>query len=166
MRSSLGPLSLGLTVLCSTLFATPVASQENPMTTVGRASAFAVSPPLRELAEPPGFAGSMVRGTTDRPSQALRYSGSHFAVGEQVLGLGNGFPNFTVSAEAPDANLAVGSSQIVQWANIEFAVFNKSTGVLESGPIFTSTLWASIGGACKNGSNASSELIVQWDRAH
>lgn len=165
MRTTLGALSLSLTVLCFTLFATPVASQENPKPMVGRASAFAVSAPLRDLVAPSNHLGQAM-ATFDRAQQLAPAPSSNFAVSSEFLGLGNGFPNFTVLAEAPDANLAVGSTQIVQWANIEFAVFNKSTGALESGPISSSTLWASIGGACMTGSNASTELIVQWDRAH
>ncbi len=138
-----------IAISASLLFA-----QQNPAPAVHRADGFAISPPLRELA------------FSERAESRSTRSGSNFGTGLSFLGLGNGFPNFTVSANAPDSNLAVGSSQIVQWANIAFAIFDKSTGAVEAGPLATSTLWQSLGGACANGSNAASELIVQWDRAH
>ena len=138
-------------IVISTSF---LCAQQNPAPVVHRADGFALSPPLRELARSAGAESPVLT------------SGSGFSAGLSVLGLGNGFPNFTVSANAPDSNLAVGSSQIVQWANIAFAIFDKSTGAVEAGPLSTGSVWQSLGGACANGSNAASELIVQWDRAH
>ena len=129
-------------------------AQQNPVRRFHRADRFAISPPLRELA---------LSGGAESP---ILTSGSSFAPGLSFLGLGHGFPNFTVSADAPDSNLAAGSSQVVQWANIAFAIFDKSTGAVEAGPLMTGSVWQSLGGACASGSNAASELIVQWDRAN
>src|SRR5437016_7407853 len=60
---------------------------------------------------------------------------------------GLGFDGVTANGWAPpDTNGAVGATQYVQWVNVEFAVYNKSTGALEAGPFAGSQLWASVGG--------------------
>ena len=167
MRTSLAALSLGLTVICVTLSATRIDAQDRPLPMVGHTSVFALSPPVRDLAASLSHAEIILsRSTAERFQQTASALSSNFAVGTTLLGLGNGFPNFGVSVTPPDANLAVGSTQIVQWANSEFAVFDKATGQLQAGPLETSALWASIGGQCMSGSTSSSELIVQWDRGH
>jgi hypothetical protein len=67
----------------------------------------------------------------------------------------------------PDPNGAVGETQYVQWVNIRLAVYDKTTGALELGPIPGSALFAGMGSspgaqACANGDN--SDPIVQYDK--
>jgi hypothetical protein len=38
--------------------------------------------------------------------------------GLNLLGVGNGFPNYTVPDAPSDVNLAVGDTQVVQWVNV------------------------------------------------
>ena len=48
-----------------------------------------------------------------------------------------------------DPNLAVGATQVVQWVNTRFAVYDKSTGALKYGPVNGNTLWNGFGGSCQ-----------------
>lgn len=82
--------------------------------------------------------------------------------GLNIMGLGTGFPNYSIQAAVPDTNGAVGPTQFVQFVNESFAVFNKSTGSLEYGPANGNTLWQSLGGRCA----ASTQLdeSAQFDK--
>ena len=156
-----------------------MSAQPNPKPILRRAESFSVSPPLRDLAKMPpplrdGFrAVTSSRRLPKSPSgpvvdpveQISAASGSNFSVGLNFLGLGNGFPNFTPSSAPPDTSLAVGDTQVVQWTNPVFAVFNKSSGQLQAGPILGSTIWSSLSGPCAGGT-AGIELIVQFDKVH
>ncbi|HUD65746.1 MAG TPA: hypothetical protein VMQ17_14250 [Candidatus Sulfotelmatobacter sp.] len=84
------------------------------------------------------------------------------SAGLNILGLGNGFTGFTDQANVPDANVAVGTTQFVQWVNESFAVFNKSDGSLASGPFNGNTLWQNLGGPCA--ANDNLDPIVQFDK--
>jgi len=70
-------------------------------------------------------------------------------LGLNFEGLGNGQYNFWVEYIPPDTNGAVGATQYVQWVNTYFAVFNKQTGALVSGPTPGNTLWSGFGGPCQ-----------------
>ncbi len=66
----------------------------------------------------------------------------------------------------PDTNGAVGATQYVQWVNVAFAVFNKTTKTMVYGPAAGNTLWSGFSGgngACA--SNNSGDPIVQYDKA-
>ena len=77
------------------------------------------------------------------------------------LGLGTGFPGFSVQYIPPDTNGAVGDTQFVQWVNASFAVLKKSDGSVEYGPAAGNTLWSNLGGACAR--NNSGDPIAQYD---
>jgi len=59
-------------------------------------------------------------------------------------------------------NLAVGDTQVVQWVNVSYAVFNKTTGAVIAGPIAGNQFWAGFGGPCETSN--SGDIIVQWDK--
>jgi hypothetical protein len=66
----------------------------------------------------------------------------------------------------PDTNGAVGATQYVQWVNLAFAVFNKTTQARVYGPAAGNTLWSGFNGgngACAN--NNSGDIIAQYDKA-
>ena len=89
---------------------------------------------------------------------------SEFSVVENFLGLGNGFPGFTVGGEPPDANLAVGDTQVLQWVNASFTVCDKSTKLC--GPaVAGNTLWRNgiPGTLCAN-NNDGTDPMAQFDR--
>ncbi len=83
--------------------------------------------------------------------------------GLNFAGLGYGNYGFTVIAAPPDTEGTVGATQYVQWVNLSFAVFNKSTGALVYGPAAGNTLWSGFGGGCQN--NNDGDPIVQYDKA-
>lgn len=51
----------------------------------------------------------------------------------------------------PDTNGAVGATQFVQMVNVTVAVYSKSTGALQFGPVAIHTLWSGFGGLCEFG---------------
>lgn len=71
---------------------------------------------------------------------------------------------FTFGARAtPDSSGAVGATQYVQWVNLSFEVFDKTTGASIYGPALGSTLWSSLGGPCSN--NDDGDILAQYDKA-
>ena len=172
-RSSV--LGTGLLLLCGVaLFAQSNSSQ---VPTVRHAAAFGVSVPLRELAKLPPQPNYLLPSTAPlrqsqrRPTRAVADpveqstvgSGSNFSVVLNVGGIGLGFNGFNSSPfNYPDANIAVGDTQIVQWVNNSFAVFDKTTGMALTPAMPFSTLWTT--GPCSQYS-PEGHPIAQWDRA-
>src|SRR5437867_11640902 len=66
-------------------------------------------------------------------------------------------------AAPPDSNGAVGATQYVEWVNSEFAVYDKATGALVSGPVAGNTLWTGFGGPCETTNDG--DPIAQYDKA-
>jgi hypothetical protein len=83
--------------------------------------------------------------------------------GLNFAGVGNGDYGFVPNAAPPDTKGAVGATQYVQWVNESFAVFDKATGSLVSGPTAGNTLWSGFGGGCET--NNDGDPIVQYDKA-
>jgi hypothetical protein len=166
-------LAVGVLVLCSL----PLAAQENN-TYIQGAERFAVSPPLRDLAKLPqqpqyGFheanpvrriPKASVGIQVDNVKQGSAPAGANYSIGKDFLGVGNGFPNYSVPDAPPDTNMAVGDTQVVQWVNVSFTVCDKSTTTC--GPaIQGNALWTALGGVCAN--NNDGDIIAQWDvQAH
>jgi hypothetical protein len=82
--------------------------------------------------------------------------------GLNILGLGTGFPGFSIQANIAAANGAAGPTQFVQFVNQSFAVFNKSTGGVEYGPADGNTLWQALGAPCSTSTNL--DEIAQFDK--
>lgn len=62
----------------------------------------------------------------------------------------------------PDTEMAVGPTQIVQWVNTDWAVFDKS-GVMQAGfPKAGNSFWQGFGGDCETHNNG--DPIIQYDR--
>ena len=84
--------------------------------------------------------------------------------GLNFAGVGQGDYGFSDQYAPPDTNGAVGATQYVQWVNVDFAVFNKSTGTIVAGfPKAGNSIWAGFGGGCQN--NNDGDPIVQYDKA-
>jgi hypothetical protein len=64
----------------------------------------------------------------------------------------------------PDTNMAVGDTQVVQWVNICYSVYDKSTGALIAGPFAGNQFWSGFGGVCAV--NNDGDIIIQWDKAN
>src|SRR5215471_17170206 len=62
----------------------------------------------------------------------------------------------------PDTNGSVGGTQFVQWVNLEYNVYDKTTGALVLGPVQGNSFWSGFGGACQN--NNDGDPIVLYDK--
>jgi hypothetical protein len=143
---------------------------------------FDISPPLRDMAEQAvpqaGYHAPVImrpklqllhkvaaQGHGPTPDGALQTSVGPLVSttgGLNLLGVGNGFPNYSVPDAPSDVNLAVGDTQVVQWVNVSYAVFDKTTGATVAGPIHGNAFWSGFGGACETSN--SGDMIAQWDK--
>jgi hypothetical protein len=64
----------------------------------------------------------------------------------------------------PDTNAAVGDTQVVQWVNLCYAVFDKSTGAVIAGPLAGNSFWKGFGGPCETSNDG--DPIIQWDKSN
>ncbi len=135
-----------------------------------------VSPPLRDIepiAPPEGLRRAIPlrlthppRVTPNQPDPVLQTSTGPLVAataGLNFLGVGVGLGTFTDCCAPPDTNGAVGATQFVQWVNLSFAVFDKTTGALLHGPVAGNTLWKGFGGACETSNDG--DPIAQYDKA-
>jgi len=84
-------------------------------------------------------------------------------IGLNFLGVGVGFDGYSVPDAPPDTTLSVGDKQVVEWVNVSYAVFDKSSGAVIAGPIEGNTLWSGFKGtACAN--NNDGDIIVTYDK--
>ena len=165
-------LALGTLLLLSL----PLAAQD----TVNHPVAFAVSAPLGELAKlpqtpqygfheanpvrriPKRFSGQVVDPAEQSSSAGPEDSYSIIA---DFLGVGNGFPNYSVPDAPPDTTMAVGDTQIVQWVNTSYTVCSKTSPYTCGPAVEGNTLWSNLGGICS--ANNDGDIIAQWDvQAH
>ncbi|HEY4903796.1 MAG TPA: choice-of-anchor D domain-containing protein [Candidatus Sulfotelmatobacter sp.] len=61
----------------------------------------------------------------------------------------------------PDTNGAVGATQYFQWVNVDFEIFDKSSGTSIYGPADASTIWA---GFPPCNSTDDDDVVVEYDR--
>jgi hypothetical protein len=57
----------------------------------------------------------------------------------------------------------VGATQFVQWVNVTFEVFDKTTGATVMGPTPGNAFWAGFGGPCETRNDG--DIIIQYDKA-
>jgi hypothetical protein len=109
-------------------------------------------------------AAAQAAATTNAPLAPVSASVANKLLG--FAGVGAGDYGYSVNSTPPDTNLAVGTTQVVQWVNTSFAVFDKATGALKYGPAAGNTLWKNFtgaGAAC--GTYNDGDPIVKWDNA-
>jgi hypothetical protein len=164
------------------IFASRTASAAPPPDTNGPEVSSAVhhdiSAPLRDLVASPVSAprhekplrpvsssahGGPGGGATDPVLQTTATTTLAVTPGLNFAGVGNGDYGFAPNAAPPDTNGAVGATQYVQWVNESFAVFDKATGALLSGPKAGNSAWVGFGGGCET--NNDGDPIVQYDKA-
>lgn len=62
----------------------------------------------------------------------------------------------------PDTNGAVGATQFVEWVNVTFEVFDKTTGTTILGPTPGNAFWKGFGGTCETRNDG--DIIIQYDK--
>lgn len=166
-----------MTIVAHCFGATPAnqTQQNAPQMTFRHAVSFGVSAPLRELAKLPAtrhstleeheqvaptfHPGRVLGPARDPVEQNAPGPPTSITPGLSIEGISNAgriYPS--------DSNAAVGDTQIVEWVNVSYAVYNKTTGALETGPFDGNLLWQSIGGPCYN--ENTGDPIAQWDKVN
>jgi hypothetical protein len=144
---------------------------------------FDISPPIRELASqiPPESGRRLIHPVmlpkgqklasqapvVDGALQTSQGSLVSASIGLNFEGVGDvgtlSCPSIVGYYVAPsDVNLAVGDTQVVQWVNVCYAVFDKTTGAVIAGPIAGNQFWAGFGGPCETQNGG--DIIAQWDK--
>lgn len=77
-------------------------------------------------------------------------------------GLGDGVARFIVDGP-PDTNGAVGATQVVEWVNTSFEVFNKGGGAIK-GPVAGNQLFQALGATHPCAMNNDGDPIAQYDK--
>ena len=156
------------------LAAAPTSAQSLPVLEVSAAVQHDVSPALRELPDRPGLERKRNRPLgmlpqppgQEQPDPVLQLQSGPLVgttAGLGFAGVGNGDYGFAPNAAPPDTNMAVGTTQVVQWVNESFAIFSKAGGLIK-GPTAGNTLWTGFGGGCET--NNDGDPIVQYDKAN
>lgn len=158
--------------LALVLLSLPLVAQDK----VNHAVRFAISQPLGELAkqaqpQPYGFhEANPVRlipkrnfgHVVDSVEQSLVPNlASNYTIGADFLGVGNGFPNYSVPDAPPDTTMAVGDTQIVQWVNVSYTVCQKTSPYTCGPAVLGNALWNNLGGLCA--ANNDGDIIAQFD---
>jgi hypothetical protein len=154
---------------------------------VNEAVKFDVSEPVGEMAQASAQAGVRVvvhpmlqpklnklKATAPEPSAVAHYPApgplisARIGLGFEGVGqVGGPLDCPSVSLQTlvpPDTNAAVGDTQVVEWVNTCYAVFNKSTGALIAGPFAGTNFWKGFGAPCET--NNDGDIIIQWDKAN
>jgi hypothetical protein len=130
------------------------------------------SAPLREMIEnmPIQYVETHVARDPETGRPPIIGHGPDTAVQKEVLppvsaklglnfaGVGQGDYGFSDSVAPPDTNMSVGDTQVVQWVNESFGVFDKTTGALVSGPTAGNAFWAGFGGSCQTQNDGDIEI--------
>ncbi len=138
----------------------PVAYDTSPPLSDMVASALAEAPtgqriiPLRPTSPLPGAGAPQVE---DQALQTLNLP---------LVGTTNGSDFAGISADGvapPDTNGSVGNTQYVQIVNVEYAVYDKSSGTLILGPTPIHNIWSGFSGNCSSGDGG--DPVVLYDKA-
>jgi hypothetical protein len=152
----------------------PIADERRPE--IVRPDHHDISPPLRDLNF---FGKARTRSEFEpkrteplgnaNPKSSDPLAATSFTTTAATASPGNNFdgvpvdPSYRVAP--PDTNGSVGLTQYVQWVNLRFAVFDKSTGLIAPGfPKQGNAIWAGFADtACAN--NNDGDPIAQYDKA-
>ncbi len=174
MKSKLvNVLPLFFVVLASAVPAPPQQTSSNP--TVIPPVSYDISPPLVDLlASAPPKAPTSQRNIPLRQSARPTPAPSALVTQDQALqqlslplvstSPGLDFDGIGADGVAPpDTNGSVGATQFLQIVNVEYAVYNKTSGALLLGPTPIHNIWSGFNGDCANGDG--SDPVVLYDKA-
>jgi hypothetical protein len=114
--------------------------------------------PVRQGTPPAGGELASSPGPLISATISLNFDG----VGQNAT---NNCPVVSGSRVAPaDTNAAVGDTQVVQWVNVCYAVFDKTTGARIAGPFRGNHFWWGFNSRCATSNQ--SDPIIQWDKAN
>ncbi|MGA9341312.1 MAG: hypothetical protein WBV61_03135 [Rhodanobacteraceae bacterium] len=177
-------LPLGVVALCALI--APAAAQAGDHTpTVIHSSRHDVSAPMRDIIRnmPP----QQPLGTENEPFEIPNiFIKPHVAAGSQVQLKYPGIQKMPTGVPAPPVDLSfegisqamsgcgclppdtegdVSENEYIQWVNTSWAVYDKTTGALTSGPTPGNSFWVGFGGKCET-TNSGDPLTVYDQRAH
>ncbi|MGB8510550.1 MAG: hypothetical protein WCD76_19405 [Pyrinomonadaceae bacterium] len=147
--------------------------QSKPIIETRQAVRFDVSRPLRDIVarpaktsrsdfEPKRFGTAPSSQSNDPVIQSFASPSIAITAGLNFEGVGEGISGFNVNVAPPDTTGDVGDTQYVQWVNLSFAVFDKTSGAMVYGPAAGNTLWSGFGGPCSTSNDG--DPLVQWDQ--
>ena len=162
------------------LFSLPMVAADSPQAIVQHARAFGQghvtvsyqpeifgmheANPVHHIAKP------YIRPSEDSVAQrpGMGADTSEFNNNYSVLGVGVGFPNYSVPDAPPDTTMAVGDTEVVQGVNVSYADFNKSTGAIipingQDSTLFY-TPWHALIPSTLCGEHNPGDIIVKFDR--
>ena len=101
-------------------------------------------------------------GAADGALQSAATTALGTVPGLSFDGVGVGLGAYAPCCAPPDTNASVGTTQVVQWVNLDFAVFDKSTGTLLQGPTPGNSFWTGFtAGNCDK--NNDGDPIIKFD---
>ncbi|HVB98439.1 MAG TPA: hypothetical protein VNJ12_03790 [Candidatus Dormibacteraeota bacterium] len=146
------------------------AQGQPPLVDIIQGIQHAVSPPMRGVTPTPAFPASAVipvrhplpaqlRAFHPDPvlqTSATAVTASNATSGMNIDGIaGDGYI-------PPDANLAVGATQVVEMVNVEYAVYDKTTGAQIQAPMAIHNIFSTLGAPC--GTSDGGDPIVLYDQ--
>ena len=101
-------------------------------------------------------------GTADGALQTAATAVLGTTAGLSFDGVGIGLGAYRPCCAPPDTNASVGTTQVVQWVNLDYAVFDKVTGALLQGPTPGNSFWTGFtAGNCNV--NNDGDPIIKFD---
>ncbi len=98
-------------------------------------------------------------------------SATNYSIIANILGVGNGFPGYSVPDAPPDTNMAVGGNlpngmpgQILQWVNVSYTICSKTSPYTCGPAILGNTLWAAGIPHTMCANNNDGDILAQYDR--
>ena len=184
MKTKKFTLLIAMSLFCALAMPVWTAAKDDPKPTVRQAVTFDVSPPLRELAQPPvshryilqepaprrpmPHHGATSGPIVDQVEQTSVTGVANYSVGLNLQGLidKQNLPLNQHEFIPASQSVAVGDTQIFQSVNIIYEVLDKNTGNVVAGPFNGASLWTGFGGPCEaSGVYGSFDPTAQWDKA-